>query len=127
MPARLLACLPARLPALPAALAQRMALPQTACLALSGPLPVPETDGGRAWFEVFDSDGDLIKPCSAGDSRRLESLTATLQSMQQLLFDVLPAVGGWRPGQIQLLGFSQGGCVALELARCCKGDRQLGG
>lgn len=88
---------------------------------------MPETDGGRAWFTALDEDGELITPCSAGDRRRVESLAAALQAMQQLLFDVLPAVGGWRPGQIQLLGFSQGGCVALELARCCKGDRQLGG
>jgi hypothetical protein len=43
------------------ALAQRMGLPQTACLALSGPLPVPETDGGRAWFTMFDDDGELIQ------------------------------------------------------------------
>lgn len=120
--------MPLRTPAcLPAALAKRMALPQTACLALSGPLAVPETDGGRAWFTVFDEDGELIKPCSPGERRRAESLATALQAMQQLLFDVLPAVGGWWPGQIQLLGFSQGGCVALELARCCKGDRQLGG
>jgi len=44
-----------------AALAQRMALPQTACLALSGPLEVPETDGGHAWFTAFDDFGELIQ------------------------------------------------------------------
>lgn len=63
----------------------------------------------------------------AGEARRIESLAATLVLMQQLLFEALPAVGGWQPGQMQLLGFSQGGCVALELARMCKGSRQLGG
>lgn len=47
-----------------AALAQRMALPQTACLALSGPLVVPETDGGRMWLNTFEADGELIKVCT---------------------------------------------------------------
>ena len=36
-----------------------MALPQTACLALGGPLAVPFA--GRAWFPAFDDDGDLIE------------------------------------------------------------------
>jgi hypothetical protein len=44
-----------------AALAQRMQLPQTACLALSGPLVVPETGGGRAWFTAFDDKWELIQ------------------------------------------------------------------
>jgi hypothetical protein len=49
-----------------------MQLPQTACLALSGALEVPETGGGRAWFTAFDDDWELIQvgvpygmhPCS---------------------------------------------------------------
>ena len=44
-----------------AALAKRMQLPQTASLALAGPLEVPETNGGRAWLQVFDDDYDFIK------------------------------------------------------------------
>jgi hypothetical protein len=68
----------------------------------------------------------LLQPC-AGETRRTTSLTGTLHLMQQLLFETLPAGGGWSPGQVHLLGFSQGGCVALELARACKGGRQLGG
>lgn len=46
-----------------ARLVQRMALPQTACLALGGPLAVPFA--GRAWFPAFDEDGDLIEVLSA--------------------------------------------------------------
>lgn len=35
-----------------ARLGRQMALPQTACLALPGPLgPVPGTPSGRAWFD----------------------------------------------------------------------------
>lgn len=44
-----------------AALAARMALPQTATLALAGPMEVPETDGGRAWFQAFDEEWELIE------------------------------------------------------------------
>lgn len=113
-------------PAAFTALAQRMALPQTACLALSGPLEVPETDGGHAWFTAFDDFGELIQ-LKAGEVRRISSLSATVKQLQQLLFEVLPRSGGWRPADVHLLGFSQGGCVALELARTCCHDRQLGG
>jgi hypothetical protein len=38
-----------------------MALPQTATLALAGPLAVPEVDGGRAWFPAFEDSGELIQ------------------------------------------------------------------
>eukprot|EP00879_Flechtneria_rotunda_P025739 GHRR01027378.1.p1 GENE.GHRR01027378.1~~GHRR01027378.1.p1 ORF type:complete len:149 (+),score=50.62 GHRR01027378.1:423-869(+) len=44
------------------ALAKRMVLPHTACLALSGPLRVPETNGGRAWYKAIDQHtGELIQ------------------------------------------------------------------
>lgn len=43
-----------------AALARRMALPQTATLSLGGLLAVPETDGGRAWHEAFSADGSEL-------------------------------------------------------------------
>ena len=70
----------------------------------------------------------LLQPLP-GETRRTDSLAVTLQLLQQLLFELLPAVGGWRPSQIQLLGFSQGACVSLELARvlCQAGRQPLGG
>lgn len=43
-----------------AKLAVQMALPQTATLAVPGPLPVAGTDGGRAWFQAFDESGEVI-------------------------------------------------------------------
>lgn len=37
-----------------------MALPQTACLALPGPIgPVPGTPNGRAWYNEEDEDESL--------------------------------------------------------------------
>ncbi len=44
-----------------AALAKQMALPQTACIVVAGPLSIPETDGGRAWFKAFDDQWELIQ------------------------------------------------------------------
>lgn len=35
-----------------AQLARKMALPQTSALAISGPLPVPFTENGKAWFQA---------------------------------------------------------------------------
>ena len=52
-----------------AALAKSMALPQTASLALPGPLTVPETGGGRAWFQAFDDDWELIQVCGVSGVR----------------------------------------------------------
>lgn len=62
-----------------------------------------------------------------GEKRRLNSLASTLALLTQQLLPALSAAGGWQPDQIQLLGFSQGGSVALELARCCTGSQRLGG
>ncbi|KAF6264330.1 Alpha/Beta hydrolase protein [Scenedesmus sp. NREL 46B-D3] len=113
-------------PAAFAALARRIQLPQTACLALSGPLEVPETGGGRAWFRAYDDDWELIQP-RPGEKRRLTSLATALQLLQQQLLPALSAAGAWQPHQVQVLGFSQGGTVALELARHCRGSQRLGG
>lgn len=44
-----------------ARLAQQLALPQTASMALPGPLVVPETGGGRAWLTAFDDEWELIQ------------------------------------------------------------------
>ena len=38
-----------------------MALPQTATLALAGPLAVQGVPVGRAWHDTFELDGELIQ------------------------------------------------------------------
>lgn len=84
---------------MPTALAQRMSLPQTACLALSGPLSVPESDGGRAWLTAFDEDGELIQVCVCGGGGCVEhqALQQTLRGvcvcMCVCLFDGGEAIG----------------------------------
>ena len=47
-----------------AAFARRLDLPQTASLALAGPLLVLETGGGRAWHDAFDACGVLLPVCA---------------------------------------------------------------
>lgn len=73
-----------------ARLAERMALPQTACLALSGPLAVPFA--GRAWFPAFDCDGDLIEVLGATrhtDSDSCYHLLISLELRACILPDIM--------------------------------------
>ena len=42
-------------------LAKQLALPQTASLALCGPLQVLDGEDGRCWFPAFDSQGELLQ------------------------------------------------------------------
>lgn len=51
-----------------------------------------------------------------GEQRRLRSLAQTVAALRELL-QALQRGCGWRVGRVHLLGFSQGGTVALELAR----------
>ncbi|GAQ84429.1 hypothetical protein KFL_001880220 [Klebsormidium nitens] len=106
-------------------LGKRMNLPQTSILALSGPIQIPETDGGRAWFTSFDENWDLIEP-SPNETQRLHSLRVTRSKLSRLL-DNLESRCGWNRGQIHLLGFSQGGQVVLDLALNSCGANKLGG
>jgi hypothetical protein len=93
-----------------------MALPATAALALDGPLEVPYSDGGRAWFAAFEDDMSPIAP-APGEQRRLRSLAATVDAMDAALA-ALVARGGWSYGQLHLFGFSDGGTVR-ERTRAC--------
>lgn len=152
------------------ALARKLRLPATCCLALGGPLEVPETGGGRAWFEGLDEHSwEPIQvrtlrvrkqpgvsrggapphpsPCARTpmrtlparpplpprlppqptrtEQRRVRSLARTARLLTRLI-DGLVA-GGWAHRQISLLGFSQGGCAALEVHRRYTGAAALGG
>mmetsp|Transcript_17593 Transcript_17593/g.38367 ORF Transcript_17593/g.38367 Transcript_17593/m.38367 type:complete len:487 (-) Transcript_17593:208-1668(-) len=107
-----------------AELARRMNLPDTLVVAMAGPLSIPESDGGRAWFDIFDDEWDLIEP-TRGEQRRVNSLAVSCQLMSQLIDRVRQL--GWPASRIHLLGFSNGGTVVLELARRYCGANALGG
>jgi predicted esterase len=61
-------------PAAFARLARQLALPQTATLALPGPLEVPGTEGGRAWHAAFEEDWELIQVGGGGGHLLLRRL-----------------------------------------------------
>ncbi|KAK9825643.1 hypothetical protein WJX81_003864 [Elliptochloris bilobata] len=105
-----------------ARMAERMALPQTACLALGGPLSVPFA--GRAWFPAIDGAGDLIE-ASPGERRRVQGLERTRALLQAFLDGLDKA--GWPRRRVHLFGFSQGGTVALDLALHSRGAQRRGG
>jgi len=93
-----------------AAFARKLTLPQTAVLALEGPLEVPYSDGGRAWFSAFEHNGTLICP-APGELRRLRSLASTVESLYEALRALVAQ--GWRYNQLHLFGFGDGGTVRL--------------
>ncbi|DBA84147.1 TPA: hypothetical protein ACH3X1_006618 [Trebouxia sp. C0004] len=98
-----------------AKLARQMALPQTACLALPGPIgPVPGTPNGRAWYSEEDEDESLT-----GGNSSSNCVTSTFQWLQHVLAG-LQGSNGWRSSHTHLFGFSQGGSVALHLALHCR-------
>ena len=103
----------------------RMKLPQTCMLALAGPLQIPLLDGGRAWFESFDDEFNLIKP-ARDEKRRTQGLERSASLLSGLI-DNLTEKGGYQYKEIHLFGFSQGGSCALEVNRRFKGNKKLGG
>jgi predicted esterase len=135
---------PTPLPTCAPALAKHMALPQTTAVAPGGPQLIPETGGGRAWFTSFDDTWHPIQP-HAGETRRARSLAATVAALLPALAQLAGAAprggggggsgggqgaeaGGGRLRRVHLLGFSQGGTLALEAARqLCKGRGGGGG
>lgn len=107
-------------------LAVQMKLPQTSTLSLAGPLDIPLLeDGGKAWFQAFDEEFNLIKP-TRGEKRRVQSLNQTVALLTELIESAVEA-GGYQHREIHLLGFSQGGSCALELHSRFRGSRRLGG
>uniref|UniRef100_A0A7S3QLM3 Phospholipase/carboxylesterase/thioesterase domain-containing protein n=1 Tax=Dunaliella tertiolecta TaxID=3047 RepID=A0A7S3QLM3_DUNTE len=86
-------------------LARKLCLPHTCCLALSGPLEVEGTGGGRAWFEALDEEWEPIQP-SRSEQRRTRSMTKTRALMCSCI-DNIVAAGLWQHNQISLFGFSQ--------------------
>jgi len=115
------------------ALTEQMQLPQTAVLALNSPFELPsellDDPPGYSWFEVLDENLEFIEP-SPQERRRTRSLQQSCDWLSSLL-DALMQNCGWALHELFLLGYGQGGTVALELLlrHCTTGcsERGLGG
>ena len=97
-----------------ASLARKLALPQTASLALRAPHPLPAaiqgSCQGTCWMESFEENGELIS-ASAGHARRLRSLERECIPRLCELITTL-ARYGWPAHRCYLFGYSQGGTGA---------------
>lgn len=98
-----------------AQLARKMALPQTAALALRAPIALPFGLAGSQWHASFDkSSGEPITP-SPGEMRRLRSLERETRPRLLRLLDLLDTCG-WPAQRIFFLGYAQGGTAAIDSA-----------
>ena len=95
-----------------ARLATQLSLPQTAALALGAPYEVPMFEGGRSWCTFVLSGTNSVEK----EGEVFRSINASVDSLQALLHTIQSQCS-WEPRKVHLFGFSQGGSVALELAR----------
>lgn len=113
------------------ALASALRLPRTASLTLDGPLQFPDDllddPPGFSWHDVLDESFDFIRP-TAQECRRLSSIEVSCALMVELIQIALVDACGWRPSEIFLFGYGQGGSLALDMlvsrhsvARCLGG------
>jgi poly(3-hydroxybutyrate) depolymerase len=92
------------------ALGEKMALPQCALLAVQAPIPL--LDLGWQWYPGFDSQG---APLATGSPLQQTGLVK-VRAMLHRLVQALSATHGWDRRDVYMLGFSQGGTVALDFA-----------
>ncbi|KAL8688101.1 MAG: hypothetical protein Q9218_005902 [Villophora microphyllina] len=103
-----------------AKLATQMNLPETACISLQGPLPLPFGLGGFAWGDDFTF---------SGSSGTMDYDTGFEKSSPMikghLIEEGLIKRCGYKPRNILLFGFGQGGMAAIAVASSFK--TELGG
>ncbi|EOD49737.1 putative phospholipase carboxylesterase superfamily protein [Neofusicoccum parvum UCRNP2] len=105
-----------------AALGRQMNLPETVCIAVRAPAPLPFDLGGFHWGDdmLFDqTTGEMDVDTGFGTATRL------------LLGDVIRRglldACGYRPRELVLFGFGQGGMAALQVAAELGNTEELGG
>ncbi|KAH7134995.1 phospholipase/Carboxylesterase superfamily protein [Dendryphion nanum] len=102
-------------------LGQQLNLPETACIAVQAPNPLPFDLGGFHWGD------DLIFDQNTGD---MDVDTGFKKSTKQVLDDIiregLISKCGYKAREIMLFGFGQGGMVGLQVAAELE-EEELGG
>ncbi len=97
----------------------RLQLPSTSVVALRAPAllgaggPLEGQVDGFQWYPAFEDDGELIK-ASRTEMRRLEGLRRSADIVSEVLQNLWDKEG-WSRQTTFLLGFSQGGVVAVEV------------
>lgn len=102
-------------------LGQQLSLPETACIAVQAPNPLPFDLGGFHWGDdlIFDQNtGEMDVDTGFKASTRLV--------LDAIIKEGLIAKCGYRAREIMTFGFAQGGMVALQAAAELEGD-ELGG
>ncbi|GAA5945731.1 hypothetical protein JCM3775_005898 [Rhodotorula graminis] len=105
-----------------AQLSKSLNLPQTAVLSLKAPERIPLLEEeAYAWWDSFDEMGELIaRPNPAATLHLLvklvEHLTAPVSTSSPSSSATAGGGCGWKPSQIHLFGYAQGGTCAGELA-----------
>ncbi|KAL1499189.1 hypothetical protein AB1Y20_013698 [Prymnesium parvum] len=94
-------------PASLARLAESMALPETSALALRAPVALPAGLDGYMWYNSFTAEGELLQADSLEITRTRERLCRLLTMLESC---------GWPSHRTFLMGYMQGGLVALDLA-----------
>lgn len=98
-----------------------MSLPETACIAVQAPNPLPFDLGGFHWGDdlIFDQNtGEMDVDTGFKTSTRL--------ILDSVIRDGLISKCGYRARDIMIFGFAQGGMVALQAAAEFEGE-ELGG
>lgn len=93
------------------AFAEQLQLPETACLSVRAPTPLPFDLGGFYW-------GDDILIDEATEEMDYDSgfTKSTQLLLEKLISQCLVQKCGYRPREVLLFGFGQGGMVALDVA-----------
>jgi predicted esterase len=98
--------------------ARALNLPETLCITLQGPTPLPlPLPEGFHWGDdllVDQSSGDLDPDAGFGKSAQLVT--------QEVVENVLLSKCGFKPREITLFGFGQGGMAALAIAKACNSE-----
>ena len=99
---------------------QRLNLPETLCVAIDGPLPLPFDLGGYHWGD------DIIFDQISGEMDMYAGFDKVTKSLQEDVIDrVLVSQCGFQRRQIHLFGFGQGGMAAMNVAHTS--SYELGG
>ncbi|KAF2626517.1 alpha/beta-hydrolase [Macroventuria anomochaeta] len=102
-------------------LGQQLNLPETACIAVQAPAPLPFDLGGFHWGDdmIFDQNmGEMDMDTGFKASTRLV--------LDKVVREGLVGKCGYRPREIVIFGFGQGGMVSLQAAAELEGE-ELGG